>query len=99
MALVITYSYKSKNFSYSVRESQYKGHTKYFVNVYIACKEVHFHVAEKNSSWGCNSERLAKKKIMRVLKEKCVGTGAEEQMKNLPIFQEEGYQETLFPDE
>ena len=46
--------------------------------------------------FGATSERLAKKRVMKKLREYCVGTDAEKPMKLLPIFKEEGYQETLF---
>lgn len=76
----------------------YKGRTLYFINVLVGYAEVHRHLAEKNSMFGATSERLAKKRIMKKLKEFCVNTSAEKPMKLLPIFIEEGYQETLFND-
>lgn len=99
MAIVIVYQYSSPNFKYSIRESQYKGKTMYFINVLICCREVYYHLAEKNNDFGALKERYAKNKIMKCLREKCVGTTAEEQMKTLPIFIEEGYQESLFPEQ
>ena len=100
MALKIVYEYKSRHFSYSIRESIFQGRTLYFISVLVAYPGVHKHLAEKNSIYGATSERLAKKKIMKKLKEYCVGTNAEKPMKLLPIFTTEGhgYQETLFND-
>lgn len=96
MALKIVYEYKSRHFSYSIRESAFQGRTLFFINVLCAYASVHKHLAEKNSMFGATSERLAKKRIMKKLREYCVGTDAEKPMKLLPIFKEEGYQETLF---
>lgn len=99
MALKIVYEFKSKHFCYSIRESPFQGRILFFINVLVGYAEIHRHVAEKNHKFGCTSERLAKKKIMKTLKEFCVGTGAEKAMKLLPIFKEEGYQETLFSND
>lgn len=96
MALKIVYQYKSPHFSYSIREGFFKGQTLFFINVLAGYAEIHKHIAEKNNMFGCKTEMLAKKKIMKTLKDFCLGTGAEEAMKKLPIFQEEGYQEELF---
>lgn len=98
MALNIVYQYKSRYFSYSVRESIFKGRTLYFISVLVCYPGIHKHLAEKNSMFGATSERLAKKRIMKKLKEYCINTEAEKPMKLLPIFTEEGYQETLFND-
>jgi hypothetical protein len=99
MALKIVFEYKSRYFSYSIRESMFKGRMLFFINVLVAYPGIHKHLAEKNSMYGAASERLAKKKIMKTLKEFCVNTSAEKPMKLLPIFVDEGYQETLFNDE
>lgn len=96
MALKIVYEYKSRHFCYSIRESVFQGRTLFFVNVLCGYGSVHKHLAEKNSMFDATSERLAKKRIMKKLREYCVGTDAEKPMKLLPIFKEEGYQETLF---
>lgn len=96
MAINIVYQFKSPHFSYSIREGFFKGKTLYFINYFVAYDKIHKHVAEKNNMYGCTEVRLAKKKLMKELKETCKGTSAEEPMKKLPIFIEEGYQESLF---
>ena len=77
----------------------YKGRTLYFINVLVAWPGIHKHIAEKNNMYGADNINLAKKRVMKKLTEYCVGTSAEKPMKLLPIFVEEGYQETLFNDE
>ena len=96
MPLKIVYEYKSAHFSYSIRESPFRGRTLFFINCFIAYDRIHKHVAEKNNLYGCTSVILAKKKIMKYLKDNTKGTSAEEPVKKLPIFIEEGYQESLF---
>ena len=99
MALNIVYEYKSRYFSYSIRESFYKGKNLFFINVLVCYPGIHKHIAEKNNLWGATKEKYAKNRIKKKLKEFCLGTAAENSMKLLPIFTEEGYQETLFNDE
>ena len=96
MAIDIILQYKSSTFSYSIRKSQFKGVEKYFINVYISCSGVFYQLAEKNNLYGAGTEVAAKKRIMKVLKEKCLGTEAESYMLKLPIFQQEGMQGELF---
>lgn len=89
-------NYKSREFSYNVRSFDYGNETKYFIYVYISCNGVSYQLSQKNDyKFSFPSQIAAKKKIMKVLKEKCSGTAAEEKMKALPIF-DDGYQETLF---
>lgn len=98
MALKFVLEHKSKHFSYSIRESMFQGRTLYFINVLVAYPGIHKHLAEKNSMYGADNIRIAKKRVMKKLKEYCIGTSAERPMKLLPIFVEEGYQESLFND-
>lgn len=94
---MVVLEHKSKTFSYSVRTFDFGKQTRYFIYVYISCNYVNYQVAEKNNNpYPALSLNQAKKKIMKILKAKCVGTPAEEPMKKLPIFEDEGYQEELF---
>lgn len=87
-------SYNSREFSYNVRQINF-GAPKFLVYLYINCNGVSYQLAEKNKDFGVPSELAAKKKIMKLLKQKCAGTHAENKMKQLPIFND-GYQESLF---
>ena len=89
--------YKSREFSYSIREVEYGDKTRYLISVTIGCYGVAYMLYEKmNSPFPCYDKNQAKKRIMKVLRNKCEGTFAEEKMKKLPIFQEEGYMGDLF---
>ena len=89
-------SYKSREFSYNVREANFGKEKKYYIYVSISCGGVAYVLSQKNDyKFGATSLLQAKKRIMKVLKDRCVGTHAEERMKSLPIFID-GYQERLF---
>ena len=87
-------NYKSWEFSYSIRETNF-GKPAFFIYLMINCKGVTYQVAQKNLDYSFPTELAAKKRIMKLLKDKCIGTKAEQKMKALPIF-DNGYQETLF---
>lgn len=90
-------SYKTNEFQYNIRKTAFGKQERFFIYVFISCKGVTYQVAEKNSNpYPALSENYAKKKIMKILKKVCIGTRAEEDMKKLPIFKENGYQEELF---
>ena len=88
--------YKSREFSYNVRSFMYGKEEKFFIYVYISCGGVAYQLSQKNDyKFSFPSELAAKKKIMKILRDKCQGTHAEAKMKALPIF-DDGYQPTLF---
>lgn len=94
---MVVLEYKSRDFSYSIREFQFGSQKRFFIYLYICCNTIFYQLAEKNSNpYPALSLNQAKKKLIKLLKSKCVGTPAEDRMKTLPIFEDEGYQEELF---
>lgn len=89
--------YKSKQFSYSIREFPFGKQMRFFINVYVSCNGVYYQCSEKNNiKYPSLSELQAKKRIVKLLKRACLETAAEKKMKDLPIFHDDGYQEELF---